>query len=62
VAFGLAAAWAKYAQHVAAAVLPWFQAATTDSRAFSVFIASAGAGTSGGGAGGAAGGGASGAG
>jgi hypothetical protein len=58
VAFGLAAAWAKYAEHVSAAVPPWFQSGT-DSRAFPVFVASAGAGSSGGGA---AGGGASGAG
>jgi hypothetical protein len=63
VAFGLASVWAKYAEHTAAAVPAWFQAAATDSRAFTAFVAASGHGAHGGGGGaGAAGGGSSGAG
>lgn len=63
VAFGLASVWAKYAEHTAAAVPGWFQAAGSDPGAFTAFVAASGHGASGaGGAGGAAGGGSSGAG
>jgi Predicted membrane protein (DUF2207) len=57
VAFGLASVWAKYAEHTAAAVPAWFQAAAADPRAFTAFVAASGHGTAGGG--GAAGGGSS---
>jgi hypothetical protein len=60
VALGLAAIWAKYAEHTPAAVPAWFAAAGADPRAFTAFVAASGHGT--GGAGGAAGGGSSGAG
>ena len=56
VAFGLASIWAKYAEHTAAAVPAWFQAAATDPRAFTAFVAASGHGASGGGAGAAGGG------
>lgn len=66
IALGLGSVWAKYAEHVPAVVPAWFLAATSDARAYPVFIATAGAGAHGGAGGaggaGAAGGGSSGAG